>query len=70
MIPILARTLLPASLGENAVDTARILLPLTISASIICPVSGFIVSKIRSIRSLMLGSVIMSVSFMGSQALI
>jgi hypothetical protein len=63
VLPILVRTPTPDGLGQNAEDTGKILLPLVVVTAIIGPFSGFIVSRITAVRSLLIGSVLMSVGF-------
>lgn len=57
-VPILAESPKPVGFGADVTDAATIQLPFAIILLIFGPTSGFIVSKLGSIRPAMLGSII------------
>ena len=63
VIPILSRNPEPFGYGKSAVETAQLMLPLAISSVIIGPASGFVISKIYLMRSVIMGSVMMFIAF-------
>ena len=63
VIPILSRNPEPFGYGKSAVETAELMLPLAISSVIIGPASGFVISKIYLMRSVIIGSVMMFMAF-------
>ena len=63
VIPILSRNPEPFGYGKSAVETAQLMLPLAISSVIIGPASGFVISKIYLMRSVIIGSVMMFMAF-------
>jgi MFS family permease len=64
-IPILVRNPLPIGFGEDAIDTGRVQLPFAIILLIFGPTSGFIVSKLGSLKPIILGTFITAAGFIG-----
>jgi MFS family permease len=64
-IPILVRNPPPLGFGLDAAETGYVQLPFAIVLLIFGPTSGFIVSKMGSIRPLIIGIAITTVGFMG-----
>ena len=64
-IPILVRNPEPIGFGEDAISAGRIQLPFAIVLLIFGPTSGYIVSKLGSLRPVILGTAITSVGFLG-----
>ncbi len=54
-IPILIQTSQPIGFGENSVDTGRVQLPFAIVLLIFGPTSGFIISKLGSLKPIIFG---------------
>jgi MFS family permease len=64
-IPILVRNPQPIGFGEDAIDTGRVQLPFAIILLIFGPTSGFIVSKLGSLKPIILGTFITAAGFIG-----
>jgi MFS family permease len=64
-IPILVRNPEPVGFGEDAISAGRVQLPFAIVLLIFGPTSGFIVSKLGSLRPIILGTFITTAGFMG-----
>ena len=64
-VPILVRNPGPIGFGEDAVSTGKVQLPFAIILLIFGPTSGFIVSRLGSLKPIMIGSVITAVAFIG-----
>ena len=64
-IPFLVRSPPPSGFGGGAVESAIVQLPFMIIFLIFAPASGFIISKIGSIRPIILGTIISLVGFLG-----
>jgi MFS family permease len=62
-IPILIQTPQPIGFGENSVDTGRVQLPFAIVLLIFGPTSGFIISKLGSLKPIISGSVLTTFGF-------
>lgn len=62
-IPILVRSPIPSGFGEGAFDVASVQLPFAIVLLIFGPLSGFIISKLGSIKPIIAGSIITSAGF-------
>jgi MFS family permease len=64
-VPILVRNPGPIGFGEDAVSTGKVQLPFAIVLLIFGPTSGFIVSRLGSLKPIMIGSIITAVAFIG-----
>jgi MFS family permease len=64
-VPILVRNPEPVGFGEDAISAGRIQLPFAIVLLIFGPTSGFIVSKLGSLRPIILGTFITTAGFIG-----
>jgi hypothetical protein len=64
-IPILVRNPGPIGFGEDAISTGKVQLPFAIVLLIFGPTSGFIVSKLGSLKPIMLGAIITAAAFIG-----
>lgn len=64
-IPILIQTQIPIGFGEDAIATGQIQLPFSIVLLIFGPISGFIISKLGTVKPLILGSVLTTCGFIG-----
>ena len=64
-IPILVRNPGPIGFGEDAISTGKVQLPFAIVLLIFGPTSGFIVSKLGSLKPIMLGAIITAAAFVG-----
>ena len=62
-IPILVRNPGPIGFGEDAISTGRVQLPFAIILLVFGPTSGFIVSKLGSLKPIILGAFITSAAF-------
>jgi hypothetical protein len=62
-IPVLVRSPLPIGFGGNAITSADIQLPFMMVFLLFAPSSGFIVSKICSIKPIVIGSVVSTFGF-------
>ncbi|HMH09289.1 MAG TPA: MFS transporter, partial [Candidatus Nitrosopolaris rasttigaisensis] len=64
-IPILARNPVPLGFGEDAISTGNIQLPFAIILLVFGPTSGFIISKLGSMKPVIAGASITSAGFLG-----
>ena len=64
-VPILVRNPEPVGFGEDAISAGKVQLPFAIVLLIFGPTSGFIVSKLGSLRPIILGTFITTAGFMG-----
>ena len=64
-IPILARNPVPLGFGEDAISTGNIQLPFAVILLIFGPTSGFIISKLGSMKPVIAGASITSAGFLG-----
>lgn len=64
-IPILVRNPPPVGFGGDAMRTTRVQLPFALILLIFGPASGFIISKVGTAKSLIIGTVIGTVGFFG-----
>ena len=64
-VPILVRNPEPVGFGEDAISAGRVQLPFAIVLLIFGPTSGFIVSKLGSLRPIILGTFITTAGFIG-----
>ena len=62
-IPVLVRSPLPLGFGENPTMTSNVQLPFALVLLIFGPTSGFIISKLGSIKPIIAGSVISTIGF-------
>jgi MFS family permease len=62
-IPILVREPGPVGFSENAMNTGRVQLPFAIILLIFGPTSGFIISKLGSIKPIIIGTIITTIGF-------
>lgn len=63
-IPILVQSPEPIGFAENAINTGKIQLPFAIVLLIFGPTSGFIISKLGSIKPIILGTILTAVGFL------
>ena len=63
-IPVLVRSPVPLGFGEDPLTTANVQLPFALVLLIFGPTSGFIISKLGSIKPIMAGSVIGAAGFL------
>jgi MFS family permease len=63
-IPILVQSPQPIGFGENAISTGIIQLPFAIVLLIFGPTSGFIISKMGSIKPIILGTILTATGFL------
>lgn len=64
-IPVLVRNPEPVGFGGDAVDAATVQIPFALILLVFGPTSGFIVSKLGSIRPIIAGTVVSSIGFFG-----
>jgi MFS family permease len=62
-IPVLVENPVPVGFGQDPIDAARVQLPFAIILLIFGPMSGFMISKIGSIRPIIAGTSISTVAF-------
>lgn len=62
-VPILVQSPEPIGFGENAINTGKIQLPFALVLLIFGPTSGFIISKLGSIKPIILGAVLTAAGF-------
>jgi MFS family permease len=62
-IPVLVRSPLPLGFGEDPLTTANVQLPFALVLLIFGPTSGFIISKLGSIKPIIAGSIISTAGF-------
>ena len=64
-VPILVRNPEPVGFGEDAISAGKVQLPFAIVLLIFGPTSGFIVSRLGSLRPIILGTFITTAGFIG-----
>jgi Family of unknown function (DUF5519)/Major Facilitator Superfamily len=64
-IPILVRNPPPFGFGGDAISTTRVQLPFAIILLVFGPTSGFIISKVGSAKSIIIGTIISATGFFG-----
>ena len=64
-VPILVRNPEPVGFGEDAISAGKVQLPFAIVLLIVGPASGFIISKLGSLRPIILGTFITTAGFIG-----
>lgn len=64
-IPILVRNPQPIGFGEDAINTGKVQLPFAIILLIFGPTSGFIISKLGSLKPTIFGAFITAAGFIG-----
>jgi MFS family permease len=64
-VPILVRNPEPVGFGEDAVSAGKVQLPFAIVLLIFGPTSGFIISKLGSLKPIIFGTIITAVGFIG-----
>jgi len=62
-IPVLVRSPIPLGFGEDPLTTANVQLPFALVLLIFGPTSGFIISKLGSIKPIIVGSIIGALGF-------
>lgn len=62
-VPILVQSPQPIGFGENAISTGMIQLPFAIILLVFGPTSGFIISKMGSIKPIILGTILTAAGF-------
>jgi MFS family permease len=62
-IPVLVRSPTPLGFGENPLMTSNVQLPFALVLLIFGPTSGFIISKLGSIKPIIVGSIISTIGF-------
>ena len=62
-IPILVRNPEPIGFGEDAISTGKVQLPFAIILLIFGPTSGFIISKLGSLKPIIAGTIITAIGF-------
>ena len=64
-IPILVRNPPPFGFGGDPISTTRVQLPFALILLVFGPTSGFIISKLRTSKSLIIGTTINAIGFLG-----
>jgi MFS family permease len=64
-IPVLVRSPVPFGFGESASNTGNVQLPFALVLLVFGPTSGFIISKLGSLKPIIMGTIISGVGFMG-----
>jgi MFS family permease len=64
-VPILVRNPGPIGFGEDAISTGKVQLPFALVLLIFGPTSGFIISKLGSLKPIISGAIITTAGFMG-----
>lgn len=64
-IPILLRNPQPLGFGADAINTESIQLAFALVFLIFVPTSGFIISKLGSLKPIIFGTIIITISFIG-----
>src|SRR5215472_17538159 len=64
-IPILVRSPIPFGFGESAINTGNVQLPFALVLLVFGPTSGFIISKLGSLRPITIGTIISTAGFIG-----
>jgi len=64
-IPILVRSPIPFGFGESAIKAGNVQLPFALVLLVFGPTSGFIISKLGSLRPITIGTIISAAGFIG-----
>jgi MFS family permease len=64
-IPILVRNPQPAGFGDDAISTGKVQLPFALILLVFGPTSGFIITKLGSLKPIIFGTLITTVGFTG-----
>lgn len=64
-VPIILRNPSPLGFGENAVNVGNIVLPFALVFLVFGPTSGYIITKLGSLKPIIFGSIITTVGFFG-----
>jgi MFS family permease len=64
-IPVLVRSPVPFGFGESASNTGTVQLPFALVLLVFGPTSGFIISKLGSLKPIIMGTIISGVGFIG-----
>lgn len=64
-IPILVRSPIPFGFGESAINTGNVQLPFALVLLVFGPTSGFIISKLGSLRPITIGTIISTAGSIG-----
>ncbi|MGA9153580.1 MAG: MFS transporter [Candidatus Nitrosopolaris sp.] len=64
-IPILVRSPIPFGFGESAINTGNVQLPFALVLLVFGPTSGFIISKLGSLRPITIGTIVSAAGFIG-----
>jgi len=64
-IPVLVRSPVPFGFGESASSTGNVQLPFALVLLVFGPTSGFIISKLGSLKPIIMGTIISGVGFIG-----
>ena len=64
-VPILVRNPQPIGFGEDAISTGKVQLPFAIILLVFGPTSGFVVSKLGSLKPIIFGTFITAAAFIG-----
>jgi MFS family permease len=64
-VPIILRNPSPLGFGENAVSSGNIVLPFALVFLVFGPTSGYIITKLGSLKPIIFGSIITTVGFFG-----
>jgi MFS family permease len=64
-IPVLVRSPVPFGFGESASNTGNVQLPFALVLLVFGPTSGFIISKLGSLKPIIMGTIISGVGFIG-----
>jgi MFS family permease len=64
-IPVLVRSPVPFGFGESASNTGNVQLPFALVLLVFGPTSGFIISKLGSLKPIIMGTIISGIGFIG-----
>ena len=64
-IPVLVRSPMPFGFGESASNTGNVQLPFALVLLVFGPTSGFIISKLGSLKPIIMGTIVSGVGFIG-----
>ena len=64
-VPVLVRSPLPFGFGESASNTGNVQLPFALVLLVFGPTSGFIISKLGSLKPIIMGTIVSGVGFIG-----
>ena len=64
-IPVLVRSPMPFGFGESASNTGNVQLPFALVLLVFGPTSGFIISKLGSLKPIIMGTIVSCVGFIG-----